>query len=417
MMKSSPRNRFSRASRWTVTILLLVAAMFVNHARASNTQVVYSFGGGDGAYFDTELVMDKSGNLYGTSVQGGNFNSGNVFQLTPTRMGWMLTVLYNFTGGLDGGQPYKGVTLDSHGDLYGTAVTGGIGGCEGGCGVVYKLSHSHGSWKQSVIYSFTGGSDGSGPGSPVVFDKQGNLFGATPVGGTSGAGTIYELKQEKDGTWKLALVHSFTGGTDGAGGSAGRLLFDHKGNIYGVATSGGAYGSGTAFQLSSVQQGKWKLKTLYAFKGQPDAGFPYGGLVFDSAANLYGTTYYDGKNDIGAIYELSPVGGKWKETVLHSFAGGSDGNESLSTMVSDAAGNLYGTTIAGGASGCDCGTIFKLAARAKGLRKYSVVYRFKGAPDGAYLYAGMVPDSAGRFYGITLQGGSANIGTIFKFIP
>jgi uncharacterized repeat protein (TIGR03803 family) len=413
MEKFSPENLLAIAKRWTMVTLPLVAAMFVNPARASTTKVVYSFGGGDGEYFDTELVMDNSGNLYGTSVEGGNFQAGNVFQLTPTRNGWTLTVLYSFTGGLDGAQPYKGVTLDSHGDLYGTAVTGGTGGCEGGCGVVYKLTHARGHWTQSVIHSFTGGSDGGGPGSPVVFDKQGNLFGTTPTGGAIGVGTIYALRPKKDGTWKLAVIHTFTGGNDGAGGSAGRLLFDNKGNIYGVATSGGAHGSGTAYQLSPAQNGKWKLKTLYAFKGQPDAGFPYGGLTSDSSGNLYGTTYYDGKNDIGAIYQLSQVAGKWKETVLHSFAGGSDGKESLSTMVSDAAGNLYGTTIEGG-SGCDCGTIFKLAA---GTRKYSVVYRFQGAPDGAYLYAGMVPDSAGRFYGITLQGGSAHVGTIFKFVP
>ncbi len=412
MVKSPQENGFPECKRWTVMVLLLVAAMFASHASASNTRVVYSFGGGDGEYFDTELVMDSSGNLYGTSVAGGNFQSGNVFQLTPTRNGWTLNVLYSFTGGQDGAQPYKGVTLDSHGNLYGTTVTGGNGACEGGCGVVYRLTHAHGRWSQTVIYSFTGGNDGSGPGSPVVFDRQGDLFGTTPVGGASGVGTVYELKPKKDGIWKLVVVHTFTGGIDGAGGSAGRLLFDGQENIFGVATSGGAHGSGTVYELVS-QSGKWKLKTLYAFKGEPDAGFPYGGLVSDSAGNLYGTTYYDGENDIGAVYELSPVGGKWKEKVLHSFAGGSDGSESLSTMVSDAAGNLYGTTIEGG-SGCDCGTIFKLAA---GDRKYSMVHRFKGAPDGAYLYAGMVPDAAGGFFGITLQGGSAHIGTIFKFVP
>jgi uncharacterized repeat protein (TIGR03803 family) len=412
MKKSPQENRFPGRRRWSVMVLLLVAAMFVSHAMASNTRVVYSFGGGDGEYFDTELAMDNSGNLYGTSVTGGNFQSGNVFQLTPKHNGWTLNVLYSFTGGQDGGQPYKGVTLDSHGNLYGTTVTGGSGACEGGCGVVYKLTHTQGRWTQTVIYSFTGSKDGSGPGSPVVFDRQGNLFGTTPVGGANGVGTIYELKPGKDGSWKLVVVHTSTGGSDGSGGSAGRLLFDDKENIFGVATSGGAHGSGTVYELSS-QNGKWKLRTLYAFKGEPDAGFPYGGLTLDSAGNLYGTTYYDGENDIGAIYELSPIGGKWKEKVLHSFAGGADGSESLSTMVYDAAGNLYGTTIEGG-SGCDCGTIFKLAA---GDRKYSVVYRFKGAPDGAYLYAGMVPDGAGAFYGITLQGGSAHVGTIFKFVP
>jgi uncharacterized repeat protein (TIGR03803 family) len=410
------RKQLSEVRRWTALIFPLIATMFVSHASASSTQVVYSFGGGDGSYFDTELVMDKSGNLYGTSVAGGG-GSGNVFQLKPAGNGWNLTVLYTFTSGPDGGQPYKGVTLDNHGDLYGTTVTGGGGACDGGCGVVYKLTHSHGSWSESVLYSFTGGNDGAGPGSPVVFDKQGNLFGTTPTRGAKGFGTIYELKPNKDGTWKFVLVHPFTGGRDGGGGSAGRLLFDAKGNIYGVATSGGAYGSGTAYELSSAKHGRWKLKTLYAFEGQPDAGFPYGGLVFDSAGNLYGTNYYDGKNDIGGVFELAPVGGKWKERVLHSFAGGSDGSESLSTLVLDSAGNLYGTTIGGGDPACNCGTIFKLASGAKGVWKYSVVHRFKGAPDGAYLYSGMVPDSADRFYGITLEGGSANIGTIFKFIP
>src|SRR5262249_31806031 len=159
--------------------------------------------------------------------------------------------------GPDGGQPYKGVSLDPHGNLYGATVTGGTGGCEGGCGVVYKLTHSQGRWKQSVIYSFTGGNDGAGPGSPVVLGGRGNLFGTTAVGGANGLGTIYELRPKKDGTWKLAIVHTFTGGNDGAGGFAGRLLFDDKGNIFGVATSGGAHGSGTAYELSPAQGGKW----------------------------------------------------------------------------------------------------------------------------------------------------------------
>src|ERR1700686_778488 len=222
MEKSSQENWFSGAMRWTVMILPLVAAMCVNHASASNTHVVYSFGGGDGVYLDTELARDSSGNLYGTSVRGGTFSSGNVFQLTATRNGWTLTVLYSFTSGLDGGQPYKGVTLDSHGNLYGTTVTGGVGGCEGGCGVVYKLTHSHGSWNQSVIYSFTAGNDGAGPGSPVVFGRTVILFGATPTGEAKGSGTIYELKPSKDGSGNLEVVHPVAGGNVGAGGSAVR---------------------------------------------------------------------------------------------------------------------------------------------------------------------------------------------------
>jgi len=413
MIRHLTAHRLFRAMQWSILALLFPTVILAEPTEASDTRVVYSFGGSDGEYFDSELAMDRLGNLYGTSVEGGDFQTGNVFRLTPTRHGWTLHVLYSFTGGLDGGQPYKGVTVDSRGDLYGTTVTGGIGGCEGGCGVVYKLTHAHGHWNQSVIYSFTGGEDGSAPGSPATFDAHGNLFGTTPTGGANGVGTIYELKRTQSGAWKLTVLHTFTGGRDGAGGSAGRLLFDKQGTIYGVTTGGGTRGSGVAYRLYPTQQGKWKIQTLYAFKGQPDAGSPYGGLISDSVGNLYGTTYYAGKVNLGAVYQLSFIGGRWKEKVLHSFEGGTDGSESLSTLVSDAAGNLYGTTVEGG-TGCDCGTIFKLAA---GTHRYSVVYRFKGTPDGAYLYAGMIPDSMGQFYGITLEGGRSGVGAVYRFAP
>ena len=155
-----------RGSIERIAWALALVTMVVSGAWATGTQqVIYSFGGGtDGEYTDTELVVDGAGNLYGTSVQGGTFGGGTIFQLSPSGSGWTHTVLYNFTGGADGGEPYKGVTLDAHGDLYGTAVTGGGGSCEGGCGVVYKLTNSSGLWTQSVLHAFTGGSDGSGPG-------------------------------------------------------------------------------------------------------------------------------------------------------------------------------------------------------------------------------------------------------------
>src|SRR5450631_2949634 len=197
---------------------------------ASTTKLIYSFAGnGDGEYTDTELVMDSAGNLYGTSVQGGTYGGGTVFQVTPAGVH---TVLYDFTGGSDGGEPYKGVTLDAMGNLYGTAVTGGGGSCEGGCGVVFKLTTSGGTWTQTVIHTFTGGNDGSGPGSPVVIDKHGNVYGTTPTGGASGMGVIYQLVPDGGG-WKLRVIHTFTGGNDGGGGSASRFLIDAAGSLYG----------------------------------------------------------------------------------------------------------------------------------------------------------------------------------------
>jgi uncharacterized repeat protein (TIGR03803 family) len=385
---------------------------------SAGTQIIYSFGGGaDGEYIDSDLVMDSAGNLYGTSVQGGDFGGGTVFALSPSGSSWVHKVLYSFTGGADGGEPYKGVTLDAQGNLYGTAVTGGTGlVCEGGCGVVYKLTKSGETWRQNVIYAFNGGDDGSGPGSGVTFDKNGNLYGMTPTGGVFGLGVIYRLKPDHHGGWSFSVLHAFTGGTDGSSASAGRMILDRLGNLYGVTTTGGANGQGVVFKLTLAPAQAHSLQTLYAFRGQPDAGFPYGGLMLDSRGNLYGTTYYAGENGLGAVYEVSFIHGVWSEEVLYSFQGGSDGSSSISNLVSDAAGNLYGTTSEGGA-GCSCGVIFKLAPGTGGTWTESVVYRFQGPPDGAFVYNGMVADGTGKFYGATVHGGLSNDGTIYQFNP
>jgi uncharacterized repeat protein (TIGR03803 family) len=195
------------------------------------------------------------------------------------------------------------------------------------------------------------------------------------------------------------------------------LLLDRAGNLYGVATTGGANGSGTAFQLKRSPGGKWGLRTLYAFKGQPDAGFPYGALRFDKSGNLYGTTYYDGANDLGAVYELSLKGGTWHEAVLYSFKGGTDGSSPISHVVFDTAGNLYGTTSEGGGAGCGCGTIFKLARGGGGMWTETVAYRFTGSPDAAFPYNGMVADHAGNFFGTTVHGGGDDEGAVYEFTP
>ena len=364
----------------SLQFLFAVLTLLVASAAASTTQI-YSFAGGnDGEYTDTELVIDGAGNLYGTSVQGGTFGGGTVFQLSPSASGWTHTVLYNFTGGADGGEPYKGVTLDAQGNLYGTAVTGGSGACEGGCGVVYKLMNSGGIWSQSVVHAFTGGNDGSGPGSPVAIDQHGAIYGTTPTGGAKGNGVVYEIKPAANGNWSFAVIHAFTGGLDGLGGSASRLLIDSVGNLYGVNTVGGAHGFGNVYELSA-RSGKWTLTTLYSFEDQPDGASPYGGVIFDNAGNLYGTTYYAGANDVGTVYKLTKTGNSWIETVLYSFKGGSDGDSPISTLVTDGRGNFYGTTSDGGAVVCGCGTIFRISPITGGAWKETVTYRFPGAPE------------------------------------
>jgi len=392
---------------------LFVIALSLVTATAATTDVIFSFEEGNGEYADTDLETDSAGNLYGTTVLGGDHGSGTVFQLSPTPNGWVQTVLYSFTGGADGGEPYKGVSIDRQGNLYGTAVTGGSGSCEGGCGVAYKLTNSGGTWTQTVVHAFTGGDDGSGPGARVTVDRSGNLYGMTPTGGTYGLGTIYKLHPQ-GGSWNFQVIHTFTGGADGSSGSAGRMFLNQR-RLYGAATTGGNYGSGVVFELTPTAVGEWDFRTLYSFHGQPDGSFPYGALLRAPSGKFYGTTYYGGANGIGAVYELSPrQTGEWAETVIYSFQNRNDGNSPISNLVSDAVGNLYGTTSEGGLGS---GTIFKLSPIGGGQWTETVVHAFAGPPDGGFSYNGMVVDPFGNFYGATVHGGTADDGCVYQFTP
>lgn len=385
------------------------AGLRADGAAAGTEQVLYSFtGGNDGGNAATAIAIDGNGNLYGTTVVGGTATCGVAFKLTPkANPPWSETVLYDFDCGAEGKNPHGGVTLDNHGNLDGTTVAGGSGGvCAGdGCGLAYQLS----STTETVLHSFTGGNDGFGPGGNVVIDPGGHLYGTAPDGGAKSQGTVYELSQTGS-QWREKTLHAFTGGKDGGTGSLGSLLLDSSGNLYGVTETGGAHGNGIAFKLSPATK---KFTTLYAFKGMPDAASPYGGLTSDASGNLYGTTYYGGAGGLGSVFELSPMaGGKYKERVLYSFRGGSDGSSSTSSLVLKA-GNLYGTTSAGGGS-CDCGTIFKVSAKSG---KETVLHRFSDGSDGAYPYYGLTAGSNGTYYGTTVAGGRSNQGTVFAFTP
>ena len=405
----------------TAVIFALVAMPLGSTWAATTEKVIFNFtGGNDGGDPASQLTFDTAGNAYGTTVTGGTFGCGTVFELAPAGGGqWQQSVLYSFGCFDDGKNPYGGVTLDATGNLYGTTAAGGTGTCTGdGCGVVFKLTRSGGSWTESVLYSFAGGTDGYGPGGMVVFDRAGNLYGTTPDGGAYSQGTVYQLSLN-GGQWQENIIHNFTGGDDGAVGSLGALLIDSSGAIYGVTELGGANGAGTVFRMF-FSGGAWNLVTLYAFKGQPDAGFPYGGLIADAHGNLYGTTYYGGANGAGAVFNVAPgpsaIGG-WRDVVLYSFQGGTDGGSPTSTLVFDAAGNLYGTTSAGGDPGCDCGVAFELSPNGSGGWSESVIHTFGSIPDGSYPYYGMTPDGMGNFFGTTASGGHHQQGTVFELTP
>lgn len=373
-------------------------------------RVLYSFtGGADGGNAATGLVFDTAGNLYGTTVVGGDVSCGTIFKLAPKSKSWHESVLFSFDCYGTGKNPHGGVTFDAQGNLDGTTVSGGSGGSCGstGCGVVFQLGPS----KESVLHSFSGGNDGFGPGGAVIFDTAGDLFGTTPDGGADAQGVIYEIPAGKSG--QELIVHAFSGDKDGGTGSLGNLLIDKSGTIYGVTETGGAHGGGTVYKLTHGAKNKWKLTTLYAFKGGTDAASPYGGLVADAKGNLFGTTYYGGTSGVGTVFKLTHHEKGYRERVLYSFKGGDDGDSSTSTLIFGKSGDLYGTTSGGGGT-CDCGTIFKIDPK---TGKEKVLHAFGGAGDGAYPYYGLTADAHGNFYGTTVVGGAKNQGTIFEFTP
>jgi uncharacterized repeat protein (TIGR03803 family) len=250
-----------------------------------------------------ELLLDPSGNLFGTTSVGGTANAGTAFELTRSNNGWAESVIYNFQAGNDGAAPASGLVRDSAGNLYGTTQNGG----SGGCGAVYELSNNGVGWTERVLYSFQCAADGKNPVGGVIFDQAGNLYGATPSGGTTGGGTVYELTADN---WTFTLLYTFTqtgGGT--FAGPIGSLVMDGSGNLYGATFSDGAYGLGAAFQLSPANGG-WSYRSLHDFTLLNDGGFPAGNLILDSQGNLYGTALDGGggacEDGCGVIYKIAP---------------------------------------------------------------------------------------------------------------
>jgi len=347
---------------WTAALAFFgVALLVTNSVAASNDFIMYSFNGSHGTLPDSGLI-ERSGNFYGTTNSGGAYGVGTVFELSPREGGgWTEKVLYSFkNNGRDGKSPQAALVFDAHGNLYGTTYTGGLylGG------TVFELSpEENGSWTETVLHTFGSGHDGASPCAALIFDTHGNLYGTTFGGGENQGGTVFELSL-RDGSWTETVLYSFQDSDDGNpdDGSSpnGGLIFDAAGNLYGTTYTGGAYGIhqyGTVFELTPKHGGGWTEKVLHSFGSGTDGQNPSASLVFDTHGNLYGTTYAGGAYQDGTVFKLSPrQGGGWTETVLHNFdfvGGLSDGLGPYSNLILDVAGNLYGTTSEGGNSSCN----------------------------------------------------------------
>jgi uncharacterized repeat protein (TIGR03803 family) len=336
---------------------------------------VFSFNYANGTGYGTGLTVDESGNIWGTSYSGGAYEYGNVFELTRNTAGqWTETVLYSFTGGSDGENPIDddGPLVDSAGNLYGTTVYGGTWGA----GTVFKLTRGLSGWQESVLWNFTCRNDGCDPAASLVSDSAGNLYGTTFAGGPGGFGhgTVFMLSPDGNGNWQETTLHNFSGKADGAG-PLSALVLDRSGNIYGTTSAGASSycvgGCGVIFKLTPEVSGGWDEQVLYFFKGGKDGSFPIGKLVFDVWGNIYGVAQAAG--DISCSYGYAP----------------------------------------------GCGTVFRLAQpkSADGQWYLSTLHVFTGSSDGASPSAGLIVDKTGALYGTAFGGSNGKCPSNFSTTP
>jgi uncharacterized repeat protein (TIGR03803 family) len=357
------------------------------------------------------LVADSTGTLYGTTASDGFYGRGTVFQARPSAGGiWTESAIYSFTGGSDGSGPNAALTLDAHGNLYGTAQSGGSEACA--CGTVFELSpSSHGVWTETTLYSFAGGADGAYPQyAKLIFDATGNIYGVTASGGAAQDGTVFKLSPQAGGGWTESVLYAFAGGSSDGEDPFGGLVFDTAGNLYGAAYEGGSSkcggGCGGVFELSPQAGGGWHEQMIYLFQNGNDGATPDSLLIVDPSGNLYGTTQFGGTESCGIVFKLSPgAGGTWSKKTLHLFTGGTDGCSPFGNIVR-LGGALYGITEGGGTK--SAGTIFQIAS--SGVEE--TFFSFMGGNEGSEPGSLIVGPGGKSFFGVTF--GNAFSGVLFE---
>jgi len=456
-----------RLTKYFVNLLMAVLSLTLLASAEGKEKVLYSFQGGtsDGAIPAGGLVFVKAGNLYGATTDGGGecppAQCGTVFQLAPpAEKGdpWTETVLYIFkgNGSGDGNTPAGSVIIDSAGNLYGTTGYGGTGDCvllgtKVGCGTVYELSppaKKGEAWTEKVLYSFPTPERGYLPNGGLVFDSEGDLYGATMFGGGYGTscdayyhycGAVFELSPptKKGGQWTEKVLHGFKGmkaglqNGDGANPNGG-LVLDSKGTIYGTTYTGGfqcphdsGQGCGTVFKLAppAKKGGNWTETVIHAFhRDTADGGYPQAGVIIDSKGRVCGTTLNGGPGAYGTVFCFAPPSselGSWNETILYGFKENNQyGADPLGGLTFGENGNLYGTASVYGAY---FGTAFELKPDGPDWA-ISLLYSFKGSPDARFPAASMVFDGSGNLYGTSQAGGDgqscqSGCGTVFELSP
>ena len=407
--------------RTLALLLVMLAELVIQVVAKENT--IFRFNFTDGAYPLAGLIADSQGNLYGAAAGGGggdcsNAGCGMVFELAPASGGtWTEKVLYVFEGTSDGGDPLTNLLIDGKGNLYGCVTDGGANNLGG----LYKLTPAPGgTWTESLVFSFAE-QTGFVPGSQIVADTHGNIFLTLQYLGPGLSGTVFELSPQSNGTWSGTVIYAFSGENGDGDQPYGGVILDHGGNVYGTTGYGGAYRSGTVYQLTPNGQGAWTENILYNFMDNQDGGFPESPLTIDGSGNLYGTTLGGGSNFRGVAFELSQSGGKWSESVLHDFGSGPSDGFLANGMTFGANGVLYGTTLGGGdgCNGTGCGIVFQLTPQGGGQWQETILHQFESILDGSQSQAPVLIDNkGGRLFGVTQYGGGMyGYGTVFMTQP
>jgi hypothetical protein len=439
--------------RATITALIVFATFALSSITAAQTSetVIHQFTGPDGIDPQGQLLIDSSGNIFGTAQNGGtgtacNGGCGVVFEISPVSTGgWHYRVIHDFNGGQDGANPRTSLSMDSGGNIYGTTLYGGTVAfdCAGGCGTVFMLTPSAGGeWSEAILHRFQSLGDGRTPIDGVTIDAAGNLYGVTEFSdnNTLYIGEVYELSPSA-GKWKFTTLHNFLpGGTDGYYPLAGVVL-DAAGNLYGNTQFGGntegcyQQGCGVIYELSPGSSGQWTENILYVFQNLAGDGgsIPSGRIALDGAGNIYGTTEYGGyissncpAPGCGTLFKLVNEGGTWGRITLHFFGDdAADGKNPLGPVTLDSAGNIYGTTLYGGASlGATIphGIAFKVSTNGTS-DTYTPLHTFNNFAGGEIPWAGVTPDSQGNLWGTTYFGGifqqdyGDGYGVVFELKP
>lgn len=387
----------------TSAMLFILMFLLLISAHAQTYKVIYNFTGqgSDGATPYAGPTLDQSGNLYGSTYLGGTFGSGSVYRLSPHGSSWKYTSLYSLKGGADGAGPAFGslVIGGQNRALFGTTEGGGFFGT---AFVVCACPQ-----REAVLHSFGMGTDGAQPIGGLTLDAAGNYYGTTSLGGAFGDGTVFGGKRSGK-QWTEKVLYSFGNDSSDAINPAAGVSLDAQGNIFGTASFGGSLGVGAIYKLTRSGS-KYTESILYNFQGLDDGQNPVGGVILDTAGNLYGTTFDGGINGGGTVYELSPSG---VFTVLYSFVGGYGGPYNKLTF--DVHGNLYGITNGDGANGL--GSVFKLSP-SNGSWIFTDLYDFVGGADGASPYGAVAVDGLGNVFGTAVVGGSDNQGVVFEITP